>query len=88
MLEASRRETRSLEEEVARLRPVAASADDLREDLSRAVAETNEARLNAENWKKLVDSKEHSSRTVIDRMKDDSDASEKKLRETVTRLEE
>ena len=51
MLEASRRETRSLEEEVARLRPVAASADDLREDLSRAVAETNEARLNAENWK-------------------------------------
>ena len=51
MLEASRRETRSLEEEVARLRPVAASADDLREDLSRAVAETSEARLNAENWK-------------------------------------
>ena len=87
-LEASRRETRSLEEEIERLRPVAASADDLREDLARAAAETNEARLNAENWKKLVDSKEHASQTVIDRMKGDSDANEKKLRETVTKLDD
>jgi len=87
-LEASRRETRSLEEEIERLRPVAASVDDLREDLARAAAETNEARLNAENWKKLVDSKEHASQTVIDRMKGDSDANEKKLRETVTKLDE
>ena len=73
--EASKRATASLEEEIKRLKPLAQMTETMRADLTCAVAEANEAKSNAENWKKLVDSKEQSS-----------GVNERKLREALTRL--
>jgi len=84
--EAALREKSTLEAEVARLKPMAAATEEIKEELAAAVAEANEAKMNAENWKKLVDSKEHTSKASLERVRDDSIANEKKLREALTRL--
>ena len=73
--EAAKRATASLEEEIKRLKPLAQMTEAMKEDLACAVAEANETKSNAENWKKLVDSKEKSS-----------EVNERKLREALTRL--
>ena len=84
--EAALREKSTLEAEVARLKPMAAATEEIKEELAAAVAEANEAKLHAENWKKLVDSKEHTSKASLERVRDDSIVNEKKLREALTRL--
>ena len=84
--EAALREKSTLEAEIARLKPMAAATEEIKEELAAAVAEANEAKQNAENWKKLVDSKEHTSKASLERVRDDSIVKEKKLREALTRL--
>ena len=84
--EAALREKSTLEAEIARLKPMAAATEEIKEELAAVVAEANEAKQNAENWKKLVDSKEHTSKASLERVRDDSIVKEKKLREALTRL--